>query len=235
MTERSTKNQDTNTSAQQDFLTELAEVEQLLLDATAELFPPFRQMVAAQLRNSYPLRRAGVVLTAGVSAPDDIVVRRQRISLAAALEMLHLALAVHMMLANTMSSDPANRSLLGSTILAGDYCFSRSAILAVRTGNATVVEIFSDALKRVSEGHLRHIFAQAATNYNEDRQLFVAGAAAAMQLANTPEAARHAILHLAETLAQTTAQAEPLDAPEIALDPYQRQRWQVLLHWQPGA
>jgi octaprenyl-diphosphate synthase len=224
-----------STAAQRELAAELAEVEQLLLDAMGELFPPFRQMVATQLRYNYPLHRAAVVLTTGVAAPDQAIVRSQRIYLAAALEMLHLALSVHIMMSDTAAQDPANRSLLGSTILAGDYCFSRSAGLAVRTGNATVVEIFSDALKRVSEGHLRQLFAPTSTTYNEDRELFIAGAQAAMELANTPARTRREVLALVEEFAQTLsapgARTALQMAPDSLLDHYQRERWQALQQW----
>lgn len=219
-------------------MTELAEVEQHLHDAIAELFPPFRQMVAAQFRSSHPPYRAGIVLAAGVATPDQTLTRSQRIYLAAALEMLHLAISVHIMLADT-TTDPVNRSLLGSTILAGDYCFSRSADLAVRTGNATVVEIFSDALKRVSEGHLRHIFASTAVRYNEDRELFMAGAHAAMELANTPERARREIMLLVELLAESTSlPATATDTMQILdslLERNQLERWHAFLRWRYGA
>jgi hypothetical protein len=247
MTEQATSNQnaatvraiETVTVAQQDLMAELAEVEQHLHDAIAELFPPFRQMVATQFRSSHALHRAGVVLAAGVAAPDHTTTRRQRIYLAAALEMLHLAISVHIMLADTAASDPVNRSLLGSTILAGDYCFSRSASFAVRTGNATVVEIFSDALKRVSEGHLRHIFTPTAVDYNEDRELFTAGADAAMELANTPERARREIMSLVALLAESTnfptAATDTLQTLDSQLDRNQLERWRVLLRWRYSA
>ena len=229
----------TETVAQQDLMTELAEVEQYLHDAIAELFPPFRQMVATQFRSSHPLHRAGVVLAAGVAAPDHSTTRSQRIYLAAALEMLHLAISVHIMLADTAASDPANRSLLGSTILAGDYCFSRSASLAVRTGNATVVEIFSDALKRVSEGHLRHIFTPTAGDYNEDRELFAAGAHAAMELASTPARARREIMSLVTTLTESanlpSAATDTLQTFGSLLDRNQLERWRAFLRWRYGA
>ena len=49
-------------------------------------------------------------------------------------------------------------SITGSIILTGDYCFTQSAILAAKTDNIAVVEIFSQTLKVVSEGILRQIF-----------------------------------------------------------------------------
>ncbi|HHY58795.1 MAG TPA: hypothetical protein GYA08_25565 [Chloroflexi bacterium] len=235
MPEQTPNLQVNNVVAEHALAAELAEVERLLLEAVEELIPPFRQMVAARLRSSYPLRRAAVVLTAGVAAPDQAVVRDRRIYLAAALEMLHLALSVHIIMTDTEAHDPANRSLLGSAILAGDYCFSRSASLAVRTGNATVVEIFSDALKRVSEGHLRHLFVPTATAYHEDSELFTAGAQAAMELAATPVRVRSEIMELVGRLDQLASTPMigatlPLRTDSL-LDSYQQERWQALQQW----
>lgn len=175
------------------------------------------------------------MLTAGVAAPDNETVRSQRVLLGAALEMLHLAITVHMILADSESSDTPNRSLLGSTILAGDYCFSRSASLAVRTGNSTVVEIFSDALKRVSEGRLRNFFDPSDDSYNEDQELFVAGATAAMHLAHTPAHARSEVIRFVAEFAHLEASSPARTlASSLAdvLDAYQSDRWLALLGWQ---
>ncbi len=200
-----------NAAARQQFETELNQVEQRISDEIAELFAPFSQMVTAQLRHSRPLLRAGVVLATGVGDPDDATLREQRINLAAALEMLHLAINVHILLGGAISGDSPNPSLLGSTILAGDYCFSRSAGLAVRTGDQQVVELFSNALKRVSEGHLRRLFDATGEPYNEDRELFRAGAEAATLLARWPESARSQVMGRVEALAD--GQARTGDAP----------------------
>ena len=153
-------------AAQQAFEAELAQVDQLLHAAVSDLFPPFSQLVAAQAGSS--LRRAAIVLAAGMAEEDSPRLCEQRVALAAALEMLHRALAVHMRVGSSSKPTAPNLTLLGSTILAGDYCFSRAAALAVRTGEAAVVEIFADALKRVSEGHLRQRFDSALEPYDED-------------------------------------------------------------------
>ena len=223
-----------HTHAQREFAHELTEVEQHLRDATADLFPPFSQMVATVLRNSQPYLRAAIVLAAGVAAPDTPTVRSQRIFLAAALEMLHLALAVHMKLSEAATDNTLNRSLLGSTILAGDYCFSRSAGLAVRTGDARVVEIFSEALKQVSEGHLRRFLDPTGSNYDENRELFLAGVSAAMHLTQATEQARAAGRHLAEVLADAPTREPLLPALPPLLDvltPHQGARWLAMVAW----
>ncbi len=232
------ENQASDASARQELEQELVEVEQRLGEALDDLFPPFSQMVAAQLRGSRPLMRAAVVLAAGVASPDHDIVREQRLNLAAALEMLHLAINVHMLLGSAVTGAEPNPSLLGSTILAGDYCFSRSANLAVLTEDRTVVEIFSDALKQVSEGHLRRFFDPIGEPYNEDQDLFVAGVTAAMHLAGASEPARDAAIQLVEALAanpkagESGAQIHILFRKlEDELSSRQSERWAALLAW----
>lgn len=224
-----------NLVAHQQFEAELAQVEQRINEEIADLFPPFSQMVAAQLQRSQPLMRAAVVLATGVAAEDNDALREQRINLAAALEMLHLAINVHILLSETVGEDAPNLSLLGSTILAGDYCFSRSASLAVRTGDQKVVEIFSDTLKRVSEGHLRWVFDSAGEPYNEDRELLLAGAEAAAQLARWPakaySQARRFVESLADCPAGAPSQADRSDEPSRSLSVTQRERWLAFLDW----
>ena len=202
-------------AAQQAFEAELAQVDQLLHAAVSDLFPPFSQLVAAQAGSS--LRRAAIVLAAGMAEEDSPRLCEQRVALAAALEMLHRALAVHMRVGSSSKPTAPNLTLLGSTILAGDYCFSRAAALAVRTGEAAVVEIFADALKRVSEGHLRQRFDSALEPYDEDSELFRAGATA--------------ILELVAGLAARPS--GPLQLPCHALTPTQLDRWQIVLQWWP--
>lgn len=225
-------------AALQELEAELKEVEQTLHEALTELFPPFSQMVAQELRRTYPLQRGAFVLAAGVPAQDDEAARRQRIDLAAALEMLHLALNVHIRLREAGGEGAAHSSVLGSTILAGDYCFSRAAALAVRTGERVVVEIFSDVLKRISEGHLRQLLEGGDASFDEDRELFIAGADAATHLARSAPPVRSMALHLAGLLADREAseQAAPFwnharKELQPLLTPIQFARWEAFLDW----
>ena len=223
--------------SEQALKTELAAVEAEMRSALADLFPPFSQMIESRLRALGAQTRAAIVLTAGVGAPDSDELRARRISLAAALEMLHLALAVHMAIGEATDIDTTQyQSLLGSTILAGDYCFSRSAELAVRTGDPVVVEIFSEALKRVSEGNLRRFFAPADFHFDEDRELFLAGVTAAGQLTGASAVLQNAQSQLAGNLATTRSRVTHLqslaDEPGFAaLSPLQRARWRALVEW----
>ncbi|GIV67598.1 polyprenyl synthetase family protein [Caldilinea sp.] len=224
--------------ALQELEAELKEVEQTLHEALTELFPPFSQMVAQELRRTYPLQRGALVLAAGMPAQDDEAARRRRIDLAAALEMLHLAINVHIRLGEADRGGAAYSSVLGSTILAGDYCFSRAAALAVRTGERVVVEIFSDVLKRISEGHLRQLLEGGDASFDEDRELFIAGADAAIHLAQNAPPVRTMALHLAGLLAthEASEQAAPFwnhaqKELQPLLTPTQSARWKAFLDW----
>lgn len=226
-----------NLTAHQQFVEELAQVEQRIDEETADLFPPFSQMVTAQLQRSRPLLRAAVVLATGVATEDYDTLREQRINLAAALEMLHLAISVHILLGEAIGGGAPSPALLGSTILAGDYCFSRSASLAVRTNDQQVVEIFSNTLKRVSEGHLRRLFDSASEPYNEDRELYLAGVEAATQLARWPAPAQSQARQFVEMLANRTggsASFQPMRQEELqrSLSAEQSERWLAFLNWQ---
>lgn len=223
--------------ARQALDAELVQVSGEIQAALSELFAPFSQMIDTRLRGLGPMTRAAVVLTAGVGAPDTQELRTKRVFLAAALEMLHLALAVHMALGETAGADTVqHQSLLGSTILAGDYCFSRSAGLAVRTGDPIVVEIFSDALKRVSEGNLRRFFEPTDRQFDEDRELFLAGIAAAGQLVGTPAGVQILQRQLVDRLAVGHSPVEqggrePNEAALAGLSPTQQARWRAMFDW----
>jgi len=223
--------------AANDLRSELAIVEQELLSALADLRPPFSRLVASELKRMAPLVRGAVVLAAGVTVPDTDELKAQRIYLGAAVEMLHLALGIHTrLLPSPASSQEIDRSILGSAILAGDFCFSRAAGLAVRTNSATVVDVFAQALQRVSEGHLRHSFTPAARPYDENRELFASGISAAGALAGYTPAALGVALAIGVQVADALRDADPtlLHLPAHGADvlaPAQRARWQALFAW----
>jgi octaprenyl-diphosphate synthase len=215
------------------FAAELAAVEDELVAALADLNPPFSQLVQRQLKRIYPLLRAGVVLATATGAPGDELLRARRIDLAAAVEMLYLALCIHTRLlgAPTGSGD-LDRSLLGSTILAGDYCFSRAAGLAVRTDSPAVVDIFARALKRASEGHLRQLLEPEAEDFDENGELLISGVMAGCELASLAPENRAANLRQGEGLARWLQAkgdggAQPVvEVPADELQAEQTVRWQ---------
>ncbi len=215
---------------------EMELVEQTVYGALEGLLAPFNQFVVGQVQQILPLTRAAIVLTGGLAPVDSAALRRQRIDLAAAQETLFLALRIHMRLVGQgMAADEQSRSILGSTILAGDFCFSRSAELAVRTGNPAVVEIFAETLKRVSEGRLRLLFTPDGTPFDEASELFDSGVYAAGVLAGLAAP----VLAAARAQARTLASASEAQRIQINLDKNltdkislsQRGRWLALVDW----
>jgi octaprenyl-diphosphate synthase len=212
----------------------LAAVEQDVLASLADLNAPFAQLVQGQWRRNLPLVRAAFVLTAGAGGSAETPdVRRQRIYLAAAMETLRLALGVHTQL---LAETPAtvDRSLLGSTVLAGDFCFSRSAGLAAKTGSPAIIDLFAGALQRVSEGSLRRLFRPSESPYDADRDLCLAGIAAANELAALPAHARELDQQLGARVLEAWRAGKPLSsgaAEFVQLLPGRRSRWQSLAAW----
>ena len=233
--------------AREQFQTELQEVDQQLEAAGAELYPPLEYLARGQLTQVRPLVRAAMALTAGVGSPDNPKLRQQRLMLAAALEMLHIALRIHrLLLVGSINSDGDSnqRSITGSVILTGDYCFTRSAILAAQTDSVEVVAIFSQTLKQISEEILRELFQHndaaagdggngEGSAFNENRALLHAGIEAAALLAALPTATIESLYAFAGQVAHALATpATAVDAPNIAaLASEQQVRWQVLQQW----
>jgi geranylgeranyl pyrophosphate synthase len=159
-----------------DFEAEIQEVQSTLLEATNDLTSPLGDLVRAQIKRSQPPICGAVVLAVAKPASlnqetteAEAELHHKRILLAAALEMLHVALNVHRLLVNAAlreqqreqhgGNDSAlDLSFIGSTILAGDYCFSRAAQMAAQTDHPRVVATFALALQTVSEGLLREQF-----------------------------------------------------------------------------
>jgi octaprenyl-diphosphate synthase len=218
---------------------EIDEVRRLLLATLNDLQSPLNELVRSQLGRTYPSIRAAIVLSAGFAEPDNEEHQRQRICLAAALEMLHVALQVHHLLVTASLHHDESRldaSLIGSTILAGDYCFSRSAQLAAKTDSPHVVELFAEALQVLSEERLRYLFGQAQAPFDDQEELLRTGTKAAVELARLSPSARTEVLQLAMQMSASTengATSPTLFVPvSIAhLSPAQQARWQALCQW----
>src|SRR5215216_5283263 len=97
------------------FTNDIEDVESTLLEATADLTNPLGELVRAQIKRSQPPIYGAVVLT--VSNPTanltergqaESPLHRKRILLAAALEMLHVALNVHRLLVKAALNDHKN-------------------------------------------------------------------------------------------------------------------------------
>ena len=195
------------------FEAEIDEVQGTLLSATTDLTNPLGELVRGQIKRAQPPICGATVLAVSYlagNAAEKSDLRRKRILLAAALEMLNIALNVHRLLVNAALAEPQpngddalDRAFIGSTILAGDYCFSRAAQLAAQTDHPRVVATFSLALQTVSEELLREQFhsGNGSGSYDETRQLLQSGALAAAQLVGLPEAEQQNAVALSRELA----------------------------------
>jgi geranylgeranyl pyrophosphate synthase len=211
--------------AEAELQQEFAAVEEQLKVALAELRPPLDDLVRGQLAAAISPQRIGGVLAAGYPRSDTLQRRTGRILLAAAVEMLHLALRLHDRLVRRggdLRAQGAEKAWVGSSILVGDYCFSRAAILAAQTNEPQVVTIFAQTLKQISESHLRQLFNADTYEFDEDEILVNAGLTAATLLAGLPVPERIATLNAGRGL---------LCAGDLALDGIpdnQRERWQAV-------
>lgn len=202
--------------------THLHSVEARLHERLENLDGPLGDLVRPQLGQIRPLLRAAMVLTTAYALhthtsqeldplPPDTrePVAQERIeALAAAVEMLYIALRLHERL---LRAEPAtqvhdrpvstiDKTFLGSTILAGDYCFSRASQLAAETEHPQVVAHFAQTLQALSEGLLRQEFkhtdgpstspssavAASIPSFDKDALLTFAGVEGTLYLFNLP-------------------------------------------------
>lgn len=232
----------------QEFTAELTAVHEELQGVLADLYPPLADLVRSQLQRAQPLLRAALVLATGVGDPDHGGLRQQRLLLAAAQEMLFIALNIHKLLLAPQPTQPdeQQKTLMGGIILTGDYCFSRSAILAAQTDHVQVVELFSKALQVISEGILRRFFSEQRTNsdatppvspfISEQSELFVSGVRGAAVLATLPAATTADLVEFAHFLA---AQTPPYDIAQVTAalrairqaTPQQQARFAAFVTW----
>ena len=148
---------------------------------------------------------AAVVAQVAAALPrnDSPAQRSARIQLATAMVLLDVALSLHkLLLLQNPDADTLDKSLVGGTVLAGDYCFSQAAVAAARTGNPQVVAIFSELLKELSEAHLRHLFKRSQGALNEFPALFRSGGLAGAVLAGLSENEQQHIADFAASLAK---------------------------------
>ena len=226
---------------------ELEAVRDQMVKSVSDLNGPFRVLVQSSIRSAGPPHRAALVLCAGYTGPEGDPQRR--ILLAAALEMLHVALSIHQLLVDSpTSSYPAQpaeeqRSYIGSAILAGDYCFSRAAQMAAGTENPAIVSLFASALQDVSQSRLRELLSgndgsQTARGDNHDEILLRSGATAALELTDLPAQDRIAVLNMSQSTIDSMLSADTSqdssashwgDLPGDIPAAY-RARWQAL-HW----
>ncbi len=205
--------------------TERELVAQMLEGVVAELPQGLAQFVRSEMAAEQTL--AGIVLASATPKYDSAEAVSRRVALAAALELLQIALNIHRLLLIPVQSDTIDRSLLGGTILVGDYCFSRAAGLAARTCHPQVVMVFAELLKEVSEVNLRRVINQETSSQDaivadEREVLFRSGALAGVLLAGLGEEEQ---THVARYASHLSRHVPPTDS----LPPHQKDRWRVVV------
>jgi octaprenyl-diphosphate synthase len=217
-------------------LNEIDEVNELVDRALGDLYSPLIDLARSHVRRSRPPLRAAAVLAAAFAASDDPLLRARRLALAASIEMLVVAISIHALLITATSEDSANarsldKSLVGSTILTGDYCFSRAAVLAAETDSPAIAELFAQALKSVSEAQLKSASDSAGARFDPSSILIAAGVDAAAILANLSPAERAAAHDFAMVLLDSDGRQPPEPVLANSLSAVQLGRWNAALEW----
>ncbi len=218
-------------------LAELNLVAAELEEAVSDLPDGLSQFVRSELADEQLL--AGVVLASAAPKNDSAENEVRRVALASALELLQIALNIHRLLLKPEKTDPIDSFLLGGTILAGDYCFSRAAVLAARTNHPRVVTVFAELLQEVSQANLRRVIVEKSPGresvvYDERESLFHSGASAGVLLAGLSEEDQESVVTYAAHLARRRPQdgTGALGAPAAEqfdkMPAPQRERWQAL-------
>jgi hypothetical protein len=223
----------------QDLLDELTAVKAQVAAATEAEHASLDEFIRHEVNARADSPLAGIVLTAALPSNDDAAQYAARVQLATAMVLLDVALSLHkLLLLQNPDADTLDKSLVGGTVLAGDYCFSQAAVAAARTGNPQVVAIFSELLKELSEAHLRALFDEGQSTLNEFPALFRSGGLAGAVLAGLTEGEQQRTADFAASLAglfraQNGEKAWPSDLAAGMADQivaYQQSRWLALLN-----
>ena len=204
-------------------------------EAFADLPEGLSQFVRSEVADERIL--ADIVLASAAPEHDSAEAVSRRVALAAALELLQIALKIHRLLLMAAQPDTIDSFLLGGTILAGDYCFSRAAVLAARTNHPQVVKVFAELLKEVSQANLRHVIDEGnacpdTIAAGERAALFHSGALAGALLAGLTEEEQTPVARYASRLSR----GKPADGAasfdsesDDGLPRHQRDRWRAIV------
>ncbi|MFZ1752540.1 MAG: hypothetical protein WBO46_00480 [Caldilineaceae bacterium] len=218
---------------------ELADVRAQVMAATETEHSSLGEFIRHEVNERADSPLAGIILCASLPRKDSPAQAAARIHLAAAMVLLDVALSLHkLLLLQAPDTDTLDKSLVGGTVLAGDYCFSQAAVAAAHTENPQVVAIFSELLKELSEAHLRHLFAQGQSGLDEFPALFRSGGLAGAVLAGQSDAEQAQTAGFAASLADFFGDADDSNnlhrerfsaALQKKTAAYQHPRWLALL------
>lgn len=187
-------------------------VRQRIQQACRSDYPLLDELIAAHLHSHYP--RAIIVL--GTSRLGHAP-QRKRVALAAAIELLHLAMQVHDAIPRgEVERSERNRLLLGSAILVGDYCFSQASRLAAETENPAVVAAFAEALAQLSEQRVAQLLEAPHEAHRDEAVLYCAAAEAAALLVGLPRPIRYALREAAAAFGEVLTDSETALVEAIA-------------------
>jgi len=209
---------------------DLVQVRTRLQSCIQSSYPLVNDLLSERFHSHYP--RAMIVLGTSRLGSSD---QRSRVSLATAIEMLHLAINVHDAIPRgEVVINEQMRMWLGASILVGDYCFSQASMLAAETGNPAVVKAFSNALSKVSEQRVITLLEKPHQPHTDDAILYASAAEAASLLAGLPRPIRYALSEAAAAFGEVLTDSETSLVEAIArLDTLtkDRPRAKPLVNW----
>jgi geranylgeranyl pyrophosphate synthase len=183
---------------------DLARVRQTLQERAQTAYPLVNDVMADVMPDH--LTRAMIVL--GTSRLGHAP-RAHRVALAAAIEMLHMAVSVHAFIPRgDVTVTEHQRVVMGSAILIGDYCFSQASTLAASTGNPAVVAAFADALAQLSERRVQTLLETPHQPHADDAILYAAAAEVGALLVKLPMPLRYALREAAASFGEVITDSE---------------------------
>ena len=183
---------------------DLARVRQILQERAQTAYPLVNEVMADVMPEH--LTRAMIVLGASRLGHAP---RAHRVALAAAIEMLHMAVSVHEYIPRgEVAITEHQRVLMGSAILIGDYCFGQASTLAAATGNPAVVAAFADALAQLSERRVQTLIETPHQPHTDDAILYAAAAEVGALLVKLPLPLRYALREAAASFGEVLTDSE---------------------------
>lgn len=139
---------------------QMERVERLLYETLAQVEEPLGLRLRRSLGGGKRLRPALVVLVGRMFASPPAPFH----SLAAAVEMLHIATLIHDDLVDEAPLRRGRRTLhttwpAGATVLAGDYLLARAASLVAELEHPRMLKVFAETLCTMCAGEIRQMFA----------------------------------------------------------------------------